>query len=163
MPGLTNKCYKKKIFYNKKKSQYRLCLEEKQKLRFNYGLTDHQLRKYFNIAKNFKGSTGYILLQLIEMRLDNIIYQLKIAKTINEARQLINHRHILVNNSIVNIPSFHCKYRDIVKFKLIDKKKPLNLLNLNKNKGLIYKILDIKDKKNTLKIKELLIVEHYSR
>ena len=97
-----------------KKSQYRIRLEEKQKLRFHYGLTERQLLKYVHIAGKAKGSTGQVLLQLLEMRLDNILFRLGMASTIPGARQLVNHRHILVNGRIVDIPSYRCKARDII-------------------------------------------------
>ncbi|CAN6801443.1 unnamed protein product [Brassica oleracea] len=92
-----------------KKSQYRIRLEEKQKLRFHYGLTERQLLKYVRIAGKAKGSTGQVLLQLLEMRLDNILFRLGMALTIPQARQLVNHGHILVNGRIVDIPSYRCK------------------------------------------------------
>nr|MBN8156798.1 30S ribosomal protein S4 [Vibrio vulnificus] len=72
-----------------KKSQYRIRLEEKQKLRFHYGLTERQLLKYVRIAAKAKGSTGLVLLQLLEMRLDNILFRLGMASTIPRARQLV--------------------------------------------------------------------------
>ncbi|KAL1152640.1 hypothetical protein V6Z11_A09G123600 [Gossypium hirsutum] len=97
-----------------KKSQYRIRLEEKQKLRFHYGLTERQLLKYVRIARKAKGSTGQVLLQLLEMRLDNILFRLGMASTIPQARQLVNHRHILVNGRTVDIPSYRCKPRDII-------------------------------------------------
>ncbi|MFS7963399.1 putative ribosomal protein S4/S9 [Helianthus anomalus] len=77
-----------------KKSQYRIRLEEKQKLRFHYGLIERQLLKYVRIAGKAKGSTGLVLLQLLEMRLDNILFRLGMDPTISGARQLVNHRHI---------------------------------------------------------------------
>ena len=108
LPGLTNK--KPRDLRNPsrsgKRSQYRIRLEEKQKLRFHYGITERQLLKYFRIARKAKGSTGQVLLQLLEMRLDNILFRLGMSPTIPGARQLVNHRHILVNGRIVNIPSF---------------------------------------------------------
>ncbi|KAG4183323.1 hypothetical protein ERO13_A09G103300v2 [Gossypium hirsutum] len=88
--------------------------EEKQKLRFHYGLTERQLLKYVRIARKAKGSTGQVLLQLLEMRLDNILFRLGMASTIPQARQLVNHRHILVNGRTVDIPSYRCKPRDII-------------------------------------------------
>ncbi|KAI4297893.1 hypothetical protein L6164_037752 [Bauhinia variegata] len=97
-----------------KKSQYRIRLEEKQKLRFHYGLSERQLLKYVCIARKAKGSTGQVLLQLLEMRLDNILFRLGMASTIPQARQLVNHRHVLVNGRIVDIPSYRCKPQDII-------------------------------------------------
>ena len=123
LPGLTNKTPQLKSGYinqavsNKKISQYRIRLEEKQKLRFHYGITERQLLNYVRIARRAKGSTGQILLQLLEMRLDNIIFRLGMAPTIPGARQLVNHKHILVNDRIVNIPSYRCKPQDFITIK----------------------------------------------
>ena len=106
LPGLTRKTPKsgsnlKKKFNSGKKEQYRIRLQEKQKLRFHYGLTERQLLRYVHIAGKAKRSTGQVLLQLLEMRLDNILFRLGMASTIPGARQLVNHRHILVNGRIV--------------------------------------------------------------
>jgi len=114
LPGLTTKRLRKRPRSGKKKSQYRIRLEEKQKLRFHYGLTERQLLKYVRIAGKAKGSTGNVLLQLLEMRLDNILFRLGMASTIPGARQLVKQRHILVNGCIVDIPSYRCKPRDII-------------------------------------------------
>ena len=80
----------------KKLTQYAVRLEEKQKLRFNYGLTEKQLMNYIKQAKKIKGATGTILLQLLEMRLDNIIFRLGMAPTIASARQIVGHKHITI-------------------------------------------------------------------
>nr|YP_010512957.1 ribosomal protein S4 [Acosmium lentiscifolium]UXL84528.1 ribosomal protein S4 [Acosmium lentiscifolium] len=160
-----------------KKSQYRIRLEEKQKLRFHYGLTERQLLKYIRIAGKAKGSTGQVLLQLLEMRLDNILFRLGMASTIPQARQLVNHRHVLVNGRIVDIPSYRCKPQDIITAKDEQKSKDLiqnyldsapreelpNHLTLHpfQYKGLVNKIID--SQWVGLKINELLVVEYYSR
>nr|YP_009409894.1 ribosomal protein S4 [Cressa cretica]ASJ65077.1 ribosomal protein S4 [Cressa cretica] len=161
-----------------KKSQYRIRLEEKQKLRFHYGLTERQLLKYVRIARKSKGSTGQVLLQLLEMRLDNILFRLGMASTIPAARQLVNHRHILVNGRIVDIPSYRCKPRDIITSKDKQKSRALiqnslesspheklpNHLTLHPSpyyEGLVNQIID--SKWVGLKINELLVVEYYSR
>jgi len=131
LPGLTNKTPIKrkktpgqhgKIILLKQNrfsltDDYKLCLLEKQKLKFNYGITEKQLFNYYKKAKNLKGSTGNILLQLLESRLDAIIYRLGFSSTICEARQIINHKHILINNNIVNIPSYLCTINDIITIK----------------------------------------------
>merc|ERR1712178_625003 len=83
----------------KKLTQYAIRLEEKQKLRFNYGLSEKQLMNYIKEAKRIKGATGNILLQLLEMRLDNVIFRLGLAPTIASARQVVGHKHITVNKS----------------------------------------------------------------
>nr|YP_005089417.1 ribosomal protein S4 [Silene noctiflora]AEC04167.1 ribosomal protein S4 [Silene noctiflora]WFF47164.1 ribosomal protein S4 [Silene noctiflora] len=160
-----------------KKSQYRIRLEEKQKLRFHYGITERQLLKYVRIARKAKGSTGQVLLQLLEMRLDNILFRLGMAPTIPGARQLVNHRHILVNNRIVDIPSYRCKPQDTITAKDEQKSRALiqnfinsyppeelpNHLTLDPfpYKGLINQIID--REWVGLNINELLVVEYYSR
>nr|YP_009669072.1 ribosomal protein S4 [Guaiacum angustifolium]QCW94070.1 ribosomal protein S4 [Guaiacum angustifolium] len=181
LPGLTNKRPKARTNTRNqsrsgKKSQYRIRLEEKQKLRFHYGLTERQLLKYVRIARKAKGSTGQVLLQLIEMRLDNILFRLGMALTIPQARQFVNHRHILVNDHIVNIPSYRCKPRDIITVRDDQKSRTLvqNYLDspsqeLAKHltlhpfqyKGLVNQIID--SKWVGLRINELLVVEYYSR
>ena len=131
LPGLTGKTLKPKSSYidrstsNKKISQYRIRLEEKQKLRFHYGLTERQLLKYVRIARKAKGSTGHVLLQLLEMRLDNTIFCLGMASTIPGARQLVNHKHISINNNIVDIPSYNCEHGDIITIRNKEKDKTL--------------------------------------
>nr|YP_010244357.1 ribosomal protein S4 [Patis racemosa]QTJ27833.1 ribosomal protein S4 [Patis racemosa] len=160
-----------------KRSQYRIRLEEKRKLRFHYGLTERQLLRYVHIAGKAKRSTGQVLLQLLEMRLDNILFRLGMASTIPGARQLVNHRHIFFHGRIVNIPSFRCKPRDIITTKDNQRSKglvpnyiassdpgklPKHLtIDTVEYKGLVNKILD--RKWVGLKINELLVVEYYSR
>nr|AIJ28312.1 ribosomal protein S4 [Trifolium semipilosum] len=159
------------------KSQYRIRLEEKQKLRFHYGLTERQLLKYVRIAGKAKGSTGQVLLQLLEMRLDNILFRLGMASTIPQARQLVNHRHVLVNGRIVDIPSYRCKPQDIITAKGEQKSRTLIQNSLESSpreelpthlslhplqyKGLVNQIID--SKWVGLKMNELLVVEYYSR
>lgn len=115
LPGLTSKESKKKNPPGQhgaamvKKSGYRLALEEKQKIRFNYGLGERQLSRYVEIAKKTKGITGDTLLNLCEMRLDNIVFRLGFARSIPAARQIVRHGHLLVDGKRVNIPSFTCK------------------------------------------------------
>nr|WGO00026.1 small ribosomal protein subunit 4 [Dicranella rufescens] len=183
LPGLTNKIPQLKSSSinqstsNKKISQYRIRLEEKQKLRFHYGITERQLLNYVRIARKAKGSTGQVLLQLLEMRLDNVIFRLGMSPTIPGARQLVNHRHILVNNRIVNIPSYRCKPQDFITIKNKQKSQVMIIKNLNfsqkskvpnhltfyslEKKGLVNQILD--HESIGLKINELLVVEYYSR
>merc|ERR1712157_353681 len=94
---------------NRKITEYGLRLEEKQKLKFNYGITENQLFRYIKEARRRKGITGLILLQLLEMRLDTICFTLGFAPTIASARQLVTHGHIMINNQVVNIPSIQCQ------------------------------------------------------
>nr|YP_009092685.1 ribosomal protein S4 [Eustrephus latifolius]AIR12521.1 ribosomal protein S4 [Eustrephus latifolius] len=180
LPGLTRKSpFRRKSSPPPfvKKSRYRIRLEEKQKLRFHYGLTERQLLRYVHIAGKAKGPTGQVLLQLLEMRLDNILFRLGMASTIPGARQLVNHRHILVSGRIVDIPSYRCKPGDIITTKdkqgskvLIQnyiassrrKKLPSHLtIDSSQYEGLVKKIID--SKWIGLKIKELSVVEYYSR
>nr|YP_010631668.1 ribosomal protein S4 [Polypleurum chinense]WBP61446.1 ribosomal protein S4 [Polypleurum chinense] len=182
LPGLTSK--RSRVGNNVrnqsrpiKKSEYRIRLEEKQKLRLHYGLTERQLLKYVRIAAKTKGQTGQVLLQLLEMRLDNIIFRLGMASTIPRARQLVNHRHILVNGHMVNIPSYRCKPRDIIMARDDEKSKTMILNSIDstsdkempkhlilhslESKGLVNQIID--PTAVGLKINELLVVEYYSR
>uniref|UniRef100_UPI0030FE9E44 ribosomal protein S4 n=1 Tax=Ardisia squamulosa TaxID=1265927 RepID=UPI0030FE9E44 len=182
LPGLTNKRPRagndlRNQLRSGKKSQYRIRLEEKQKLRFHYGLTERQLLKYVRIAGKAKGSTGRVLLQLLEMRLDNILFRLGMSSTIPGARQLVNHRHIVVNSRIVDIPSYRCKPRDIITARDEQKSRALIQNSLDSSpqeelpkhltlypfqyKGLVNQIID--SKWVGLKINELLVVEYYSR
>ena len=93
-------------------SDYRLRLEEKQKLRFNYGVSERQLRTYFVRANRRTGNTGEMLLQALESRLDNVVFRLGLAPTIPAARQLVRHGHITVNGNRLNIPSYHVRVGD---------------------------------------------------
>ena len=97
-----------------KKSEYAIQLMEKQKAKFTYGILEKQFRIIFDRASRAKGVTGEVLLQLCESRLDNVVYRLGIASTRSAARQLVSHRHITVNGSIVNIPSCHIKAGDVI-------------------------------------------------
>ena len=89
-----------------KKSEYGLQLTEKQKLRFIYGVLEKQFRKYYVMATKKPGVTGEVLLQILESRLDNVVYRLGFAKTRQQARQMVSHGHITVNGNKVNIPSY---------------------------------------------------------
>jgi small subunit ribosomal protein S4 len=150
-------------------SEYGIRLQEKQKLRFNYGLSERQLFSYVKEARRLPGATGAILLQLLEMRLDSIVFRLGLAPTIPSARQLITHGGIKINQKKVNIPSFQCKPKDVIELK---SKKALvenpsrevpSYLELDKEnkKGTVLSI--IAREEVGLTINELLIVEFYSR
>lgn len=97
-----------------KKSEYGLQLQEKQKVRFVYGILEKQFRSYFEKAERMPGNTGDNLLQLVERRLDNVVYRLGFAATRREARQLVNHGHFTVNGKRVNIPSALVSMNDVV-------------------------------------------------
>ena len=97
-----------------KKSEYAIQLMEKQKAKNSYGILERQFRILFERASRSKGVTGEVLLQLCESRLDNVVYRLGIAPTRSAARQLVSHRHITVNGSLINIPSAHIKAGDVI-------------------------------------------------
>lgn len=187
LPGFTNKQSKKKNSpgqhgknkdeNSKKSTQYGLRLDEKQKLKFNYGVTENQLFSYIKEARRRKGVTGLILLQLLEMRLDTICFRLRFAPTIASARQLVNHGHITINGEVLNIPSFQCRINDIVSIKQKTSSKNLieeNLkmtqftdiplhLNFDKEKN-EAKILNYCNRDDILlELDELLVIEYYSR
>ncbi|MDD6722620.1 MAG: 30S ribosomal protein S4 [Bacteroidales bacterium] len=98
----------------RKTSEYGLQLREKQKAKYTYGVLEKQFRNLFEKASSMKGITGEILLQLLESRLDNVVYRLGVAPTRAAARQLVLHRHITVNGAVVNIPSYQVKPGDVV-------------------------------------------------
>ena len=98
----------------KKVSEYGTQLQEKQKAKYTYGVLERQFHKTFELARRKEGVTGLILIQLLESRLDNVVYRLGIAPTRNAARQLVSHRHITVNGQTLGIPSYLVKVGDIV-------------------------------------------------
>lgn len=183
LPGLTKKTSKKSAApgehgqKSKKASEYALRLEEKQKIKFNYGIHEKQLIKYVKAAKRAQGPTGSVLLQMIEMRLDNTIFRLGLAPTIPCARQIVSHGHITVNKSKLNICSYQCKPGDIIEIKNNKISKSLienhldnpgftnipSHLEFDQNK-LLGKVNGIIEREwIALPINELLIVEYYSR
>nr|AYQ94217.1 ribosomal protein S4 [Borodinellopsis texensis] len=115
--------------YDSSESDYLIRLKVKQRLRFNYGISERQLVTYVKKAKKFKEATGQVLLQLLEMRLDNIVFRLNMAPTIVAARQLVSHGHIRVNNKKVNIPSYMCKPKEVISVAM--KQQSLKLVNKN--------------------------------
>jgi len=119
-------------------SDYALQLREKQKLRRIYGVLEKQFRNYYKAAANQKGSTGENLLSLLETRLDNVVYRSGFGATRAESRQLVNHKSILVNNKIVNIPSYKVKANDVVSVREKSKKQTriTDSLNMAKQKGI---------------------------
>ena len=110
----------------KKVSEYGVQLMEKQKAKYTYGILERQFRNLFEKANRKKGITGEILLQLIESRLDNLVYRFGIAPTRAAARQLVSHRHITVNGKVVNIPSYLVKAGDIIAVR--EKSKSLEVI-----------------------------------
>ena len=186
LPGLTTKKSKKvnrpgkdgnSPDLNKKLTEYGIRLEEKQKLKFNYGLTESQLFRYIKEARRRKGVTGLILLQLLEMRLDTLCFTLGFAKSITQARQLVNHGHITVNKKVISIPSFQCRLNDVISVKEKITSKNLVSTNIKNNqvKNIPYNlkfdeskleatVLDYCDRDDIqLQLDELLVIEYYSR
>jgi len=98
----------------RKDSEYGIQLKEKQKAKYTYGVLEKQFRNMFDKASRSKGVTGEVLLQLLESRLDNVVYRLGLSPTRAGARQLVTHRHIIVNGEVVNIPSYTLKPGDTV-------------------------------------------------
>jgi small subunit ribosomal protein S4 len=183
LPGLTRKITKRNSRPGqhgaqlRKPSEYSIRLEEKQKIKFNYGLNEKQLLKYVKDARRIKGSTGEALLQLLEMRLDNVVFRLGMAPTIPAARQLVTHGHICINGRRVSIPSYQCQASDTVSVKSNLKSKKLveeslsfpglaNIpthLTLNKS-DLTGKVNGVIERDwVALQLNELLVVEYYSR
>lgn len=190
LPGLTkkksNKIYQpgkdgdgrdQDVNKKTKITKYGIRLKEKQKLKFNYGLTESQLYRYIKEARRRKGITGLILFQLLEMRLDTICFNLGFAVSIGQARQLVNHGHITVNKKTVNIPSFQCRLNDIIGVKQKRSIQDLIKKNIQNNQfndlpqhlkfdksNLEAIVLDYCDKDNLpLRLNELLVIEYYSR
>ena len=109
-----------------KKSEYAVQLMEKQKAKFTYGILERQFRNLFEKASRSKGVTGEALLQLCESRLDNVVFRFGLSPTRSGARQLVSHRHITINGSILNIPSYQVKVGDIIGVR--EKSKSLNII-----------------------------------
>ena len=179
LPGLTRKLSKKEnppgqhgsSGANKKSSQYSIRLREKQKLRYNYGITEKQLLAYVRRARRAKGPTGEVLLQMLEMRLDSIVFRLGFAPTIRAARQYVSHGLIRINGQRVNIPSYNCSPGEIISStstpvvencKTFGGTVPSHLtVDTNKTSGQIQRV--ITRSQIALTVNELLIIEFYSR
>lgn len=110
-----------------KVSEYGVQLREKQKIKRSYGLLETQFRNYFEKANRQKGRTGENLIKLLERRLDNVVFRLGFASSRKQARQLITHRHIIVNNVLVDIPAYLLKAGDLIQIK--DKSKKLDAIH----------------------------------
>lgn len=121
-----------------KKSEYAIQLHEKQKAKYTYGILERQFRNMFKKANSAYGITGEVLLQYCESRLDNVVYRMGIAPTRASARQLVSHRHITVNGSRVNIPSYQLKAGDVVSLR--EKSKSLDTIknSLENNSDRVY-------------------------
>ena len=109
---------------NRKMSEYGLQLREKQKAKFIYGVLEKPFRNYFEKAQRMNGMTGDNLMILLESRLDNVVFRMGFARTRREARQIVDHKHVLVNGKQVNIPSYLIKAGDTVEIKEAKKSSP---------------------------------------
>lgn len=129
LPGLTPKKFEKRPYppgqhgqARKKLTEFALRLQEKQKLRYNYGVTERQLRHLVVEAKTGKGATGHKLVELLERRLDNVVFRAGFARTIPGARQLVTHGHVLVNGKRVDIASYRVSKGEVLTIKESSKK-----------------------------------------
>ncbi len=168
-PGIHGTSRRKKI------SEYGIQLQEKQKVRFMYGLNEKQFRRTFDKASKMKGIAGENFLRLLESRLDNLVYRMGLSTTRRGARQIVNHGHILVNGKKVNIPSYTCKPGDVISVKenSMEHKAILNTVELNiktpafvefDNKKLTGTYLRLPERNElNADINESLIVEFYNR
>lgn len=168
-PGIHGTSRRKKV------SEYGIQLQEKQKVRFMYGLNEKQFRRTFEKASKMKGIAGENFLKLLESRLDNIVYRMGLATTRRAARQIVNHGHIEVNGTKVDIPSYICKPGDVIAVRENSKehKAILNTIELNiktpafvefDNKKLTGTFVRLPERNElNAEINESLIVEFYNR
>ena len=161
----------------KKQSEYGLQMNEKQKVKFIYGVLEKQFRKYYVMATKRNGITGEMLLQILESRLDNVVFRLGLANTRREARQIVNHGHITVNGGRVDIPSYLVKPGDVisvreksrssVRIKEIVEENAKRVvpkwLDMDRN-TLTGKVVTLSDRDDIdYEVEETLIVELYSK
>ena len=158
-----------------KRSEYAIQLAEKQKAKYTYGILERQFSNMFKKASSKSGITGEILLQLCEMRLDNVVFRLGISTSTRGARQLVTHRHITVNGKIVNIPSYSLRVGDVVGVREKSKSLQVVTASLNSDHNVTEWLLwdssamsgEVKAEPTreqiTENIKEQLIVELYSK
>ena len=168
-PGIHGTSRRKKI------SEYGIQLQEKQKVRFMYGLNEKQFRRTFEKASKMKGIAGENFLKLLESRLDNLVYRMGLSTSRRGARQIVNHGHIEVNGNKVDIPSYICKPGDIISVRenSLEHKAIKNTIELNiktpayvefDNKKLTGKYVRLPERNElNAEINESLIVEFYNR
>lgn len=162
----------------RKKSEYGIQLNEKQKVKFIYGILEKQLRSYFKTARAIPGKTGDNLMILVERRLDNVVYRLGLAMTRRQARQLVTHAHFTVNGKKVNIPSYQVKAGDVIEVAENSRSSEVFKRLIGEDAPTILLPAWLEREKNTLKgtvahlptreeidtpIEEHLIVELYSK
>lgn len=171
--GYTKQSKKNQKEVRRKKSEYGIQLDEKQKVRFIYGVMEKQFHKYYVMATKKEGITGDCLLQILESRLDNVVYRLGFAKTRKQARQMVNHGHIHVNGRKVNIPSYLVKVGDVITVKENSGIKKLILANADTvvpawlesdRDNFTGKVVNLASRSDIdYDVKENLIVEYYSK
>ena len=175
--GVNKKSNRKLVRSSRKISEYGLQLREKQKAKFIYGVLEKPFRNYYATAERMKGLTGPNLMVLLESRLDNVVFRMGFARTRREARQIVDHKHVLVNGKQVNIPSYLIKGGDVIEIKEAKKSSPRYKEIVEVTGGrLVPEWLDVDAEalKGTVKelpnrevidvpVDEMLIVELYSK
>ena len=175
--GISKESHRQAKRANRKKSEYGIQLTEKQKAKFIYGLLEKQFRGYYDRAKKMEGITGENLLILLERRIDNVVFRLGLARTRREARQIVDHKHVLVNGKQINIPSYLVKAGDVVEIKEAKKSSPRYKEIVEVTGGRLvpeWLEADLENLKGTVKelpkreaidvpVDEMLIVELYSK
>ena len=175
--GVNKKSNRKLVRSSRKISEYGLQLREKQKAKFIYGVLEKPFRNYYATAERMKGLTGPNLMVLLESRLDNVVFRMGFARTSKESRQIVGHKHVLVNGKCVNIPSYRIKAGDVVEIK--ENKKTMQRYKdiVEATGGVLVPAwldADIEELKGTVKelpsrdmidvpVNETLIVELYSK
>ena len=162
---------------NRKMSEYGLQLREKQKAKFIYGVLEKPFRNYFEKAQRMSGMTGDNLMKMLESRLDNVVFRMGFARTRREARQIVDHKHVLVNGKQINIPSYLIKAGDVIEIKESKKSSPRYKEIVEVTGGRLvpeWLEADLENLKGTVKelprreeidvpVDEMLIVELYSK
>ena len=175
--GVDKKSNRQSIRGNRKKSEYGQQLTEKQKAKFIYGVLEKPFRNYYATAERMKGLTGPNLMVLLESRLDNVVFRMGFARTRKEARQIVDHKHVLVNGKCVNIPSYLIKAGDVIEIKESAKsmQRYKDILDVTAGRLVPEWIdADVENFKGTIKnlptremidvpVDEMLIVELYSK
>lgn len=158
----------------RKPSDFGVRLKEKQKLKHLYGLSERQMKRYFSQARRVKGSTGEKILQILESRLDNLIYRLGLSPSRRLAKQMVDHKHVLVDGRVVNIPSYLVKPGQVVSLgskastmlavKSMLEKKEFSLPSWLERKAVVGKFSRLpKREEIDTSVNEQLVVEYYSR
>ena len=175
--GITKKSNRQLKRSNRKMSEYGLQLREKQKAKFIYGVLEKPFRNYYAKAKQMEGMTGENLMVLLESRLDSVVFRMGFARTRREARQIVDHKHVLVNGKQVNIPSYLIKAGDVIEIKESKKNTTRYKEIMEATAGnLIPEWLDVNSENlqgtvkelpmreaNDVPVDEMLIVELYSK